>query len=264
MKKTEILNKLRELIEENADLKQKNSELSVKVAELKARLKNVAETAPQGEKAEAQPQPEPDGYAEPAVTVKILPNREEEEKSASVPELQPAEPQELQQNFISDNDRDFNSEAAVLSEQSADDNDDTETAETENKLTEQPPVSTVAATAPAASADAENDELFAAPVAESGTYGLENCGIDDGIADIAASFVGRAVIAVTEFTDEICSSGSENAKELVTLALGKAEVFKSETVENAENAVSAETFSKQCAAEFEKLQRYINTLRLSV
>lgn len=240
MRKTEILNKLRELIEENADLKQKNSELSVKVAELKARLKNVSETALQGEKPEAEPQPEPDVYTEPA------------------------EPQGLQQNSVSDNDRDFNSEAAVLSEQSADDNSDTETAETGNKLTEQPPVSTDAATAPAALADAENDELFAAPVADSGAYGLENCGIDDGIADIAASFVGRAVIAVTEFTDEICSSGSENAKELVTLALGKAEVFKSETVENAENAVSAETFSKQCAAEFEKLQRYINTLRLSV
>ncbi len=237
MRKTELLNKLRELIEENADLKQKNNELSVKVAELKARLKNVSETALQGEKPEAEPQPEPDVYTEPA------------------------EPQGLQQNSVSDNNRDFNSEVANINEQGT--NGDAAAVIEDNEYTEQPPVSIDAVTEYDA-VNTENDGLFSAPVAESGAYGLENCGIDEGIADIAASFVGRAVIAVTEFTNEICSLGSENTKELVTLALGKAEVFKSETVANAENAASAEEFSKQCAAEFEKLQRYINTLRLSV
>lgn len=236
LRKTELLNKLRELIEENAELSAENNELSVKVAELKARLKgNSADSDIDGESRGAGCE-QGQNIARDA---RIALQKEDGTTPSTAPET----------NEIPDADAESAETAGT---------------EDEDKFVKRPSDCREEISEAAASEETEGKTAFAAFSDGDGLCEPDKCCIDDDIADIAASFVGRAVILVTEFTDEICSVGSDNTKELVTLALGKAEVFKSETVANAEAATSAEKFSELCADEFEKLRKYINALRLSV
>ncbi len=241
MRKTELLNKLRELIEENAELSAKNNELSAKVAELKAQLKGKLTNNDIG----GEPQ---DADCEQGRNIardaSIAPQKEDGTTPSTASET--------------DETPDAGAE-----------NTETAGSEDENEFAKQLSDCCEKAAEVAVFGKAEGETLFAAfsngdGFCEPDLCETDKCCIDDDIADVAASFVGRAVILVTEFTDEICSAGSDNTKELVTLALGKAEVFKSDTVANAETAVSVEEFSELCSDEFEKLRKYINALRLSV
>ncbi len=261
MRKTELLNKLRELIEENAELSAKNNELSAKVAELKAHLKgkltnNDSDGEPQSTECEQ--------WQNIARDVRVTPQKEEGGNP-------PSTAQETNQTCEVQPDGDIKGETCVYDETSDTDAESAETAgaEDKNEFAKQLSDCREEISETAALEETEGETLFAAfsngdDFCEPDLCETDKCCIDDDIADIAASFVGRAVILVTEFTDEICSVGSDNTKELVTLALGKAEVFKSDTVANAEAATSAEEFSKLCSDEFEKLRKYINALRLSV
>lgn len=256
MRKTELLNKLRKLIEENAELSAENNELSVKVAELKARLKgNSADSDIDGEPRGA----ECEQGQNIARDASIAPQKEE---GGTLP----CKAQETDETCEAQPDGDISGGACAYDETPDTDAESTETAgtEDEDEFVKRPSDCREEISEAAASEETEGETAFAAFSDGDGLCEPDKCCIDDDIADIAASFVGRAVILVTEFTDEICSVGSDNTKELVTLALGKAEVFKSETVANAEAATSAEKFSELCADEFEKLRKYINALRLSV
>ncbi len=88
--------------------------------------------------------------------------------------------------------------------------------------------------------------------------------ITDWQIDMASEYIGKAIIMITEFNNEIADSSSQNKQDLVTLALGKSEAFKSEIVDAISACNTPESAEATADKRIDELKRYINALRLSL
>ncbi len=88
--------------------------------------------------------------------------------------------------------------------------------------------------------------------------------ITDWQIDMASKYIGKAIIMITEFNNDISDSTSENKQDLITLALGKSEGFKAEIVDAISACGTPEIAETTAEKRIDELRRYINALRLSV
>ncbi len=72
--------------------------------------------------------------------------------------------------------------------------------------------------------------------------------IANGALDIASEAIGRVVLKCATVCNEFAANGNHNAKDLVNLALGRTEVFKSEVLALVSDDMSAEMLSAQINA----------------
>ncbi|MBO5912302.1 MAG: hypothetical protein J6Q76_02395 [Clostridia bacterium] len=72
--------------------------------------------------------------------------------------------------------------------------------------------------------------------------------IANGALDIASEAIGRVVLKCASVCNEFTANGNHNAKDLVNLALGRTEVFKSEVLALVSDDISIEMLTAQINA----------------
>ncbi len=84
--------------------------------------------------------------------------------------------------------------------------------------------------------------------------------ITNGALDIASEAIGRVVLKCASACNEFTANGSHNAKDLVNLALGRTEVFKSEVLALVTDDISVEMLTAQVNAKEVATMEYFEIL----
>ena len=113
-----------------------------------------------------------------------------------------------------------------------------------------------------AAPDAENREVHSINSAEiENISNLKSTLLANNKLDSASSAIGRVVLKCTEACNTFVSAGDINSKDLINLALGRTEVFKSEVLSLAtSDNISIDTFNAELCLKETSVIEYFELL----